>query len=85
MGLGLHIESDEADRLARELAAVTGESLATAVTVALAERLSRVARPYDPSRRQALREIRERVSHLPVRDDRPAEDVLGPDDAGRFA
>jgi len=75
--MALHIESDEAERLARELAAVTGESLATAVTAALAERLSRVARPHDPMRRQALREIRERVSSLPVLDDRPDEEVLG--------
>jgi len=35
----LSIKSDEADRLARELAAETGESLTEAVVIALRERL----------------------------------------------
>lgn len=82
--MALHIESDEAERLARELAAITGESLATAVTAALAERLGRFARPNDPARRQALREIRERVSGLPILDDRPDDDVLGCNAQGVF-
>jgi antitoxin VapB len=40
--MGLTIESPEADRLAQELAAATGESAAEAVTAALHERLERV-------------------------------------------
>lgn len=82
--MALHIESDEAERLARELAAITGESIATAVAAALAERLSRVSRPHDPLRRQALREIRERVSNLPILDDRPDDEVLGCSEQGIF-
>jgi antitoxin VapB len=38
----LSIKSDEADRLARELAAETGETLTEAVEIALRERLDRV-------------------------------------------
>ena len=39
--MALSIKTDEADRLARELSSVTGESLTRAVTVALRERLDR--------------------------------------------
>ena len=38
----MNIKSEQAHELARQLAAVTGESLTTAVTVALQERLNRV-------------------------------------------
>ena len=41
MDARLVIESDEAVRLAEELAALTGESVADAVTHALAERIAR--------------------------------------------
>jgi antitoxin VapB len=40
--MSLNIKSEEAERLARELAGATGESLTRAVTVALQERLQRV-------------------------------------------
>jgi len=42
--VSLNIKNDEAHRLAQELAALTGESLTTAVTQALRERLTRVRR-----------------------------------------
>ena len=42
--MGLSIKNDEALRLARELAALTGESLTTAITEAIRERLDRVRR-----------------------------------------
>lgn len=42
--MALSIKSDEADALARELSAVTGESLTAAVTEALRERLERERR-----------------------------------------
>ena len=40
----LNIKNPETDRLVRELAQLTGESLTDAVTVALSERLERVQR-----------------------------------------
>jgi hypothetical protein len=46
--MALHIASEHVDRLARELVAVTGEKLTTAVGKALEERLARV-RPNGPS------------------------------------
>ena len=42
--MGLNIKNAEAHRLAQELAAMTGESLTTAVTQALRERLERTRR-----------------------------------------
>lgn len=47
--MSLNIKSDEAHRLARELAAATGESVTAAVTEALRERLERVQRERDGS------------------------------------
>lgn len=40
--MGLNIKSDEAHRLAQELASLTGESLTRAVTESVRERLARV-------------------------------------------
>ena len=40
--MSINIKSDHADRLARELATLTGESLTDAITIAVAERLERV-------------------------------------------
>ena len=42
--MSLNIKSEEAHRLARELARLTGESMTTAVTEAVRERLDRVRR-----------------------------------------
>jgi antitoxin VapB len=43
--MALHIASERVDRLARELAAATGERLTTTVERALEERLARVKPP----------------------------------------
>lgn len=40
--MSLNIKNDEAERLARQLASTTGESLTRAITVALRERLDRL-------------------------------------------
>jgi len=58
MGAQLNIKSEDAYRLASELAALTGESLTAAVTAALRERLERERRERDIETRLArLREI----------------------------
>lgn len=75
--MALNIKDDRADRLARELAAETGESITVAVTVAVAERLERLrgAIPRD-QRQEALTSIAVRSAARPVRDPRPPEDIL---------
>lgn len=58
MGAQLNIKSDDAYRLASDLAALTGESLTAAVTVALRERLERERRERDiETRRRRLTEL----------------------------
>ena len=78
-----NIKDPEADRLARELAAETGESLTGAVTTAVRERLERV-RARRGVRRLAdeLDEIAARCAALPVLDDRSADEILGYDEHG---
>ncbi|AMW03779.1 type II toxin-antitoxin system VapB family antitoxin [Gemmatimonas phototrophica] len=65
--MAISIKDPDTDRLARELAAVTGESLTEAIRAALVERLERHQRPERryPMREAALR-IRERLNALPV-------------------
>lgn len=65
----ISIKDPDTDRLARELAAVTGESLTEAIRVALAERLERHRRPERRyPMREAARRIQERLAALPVVD-----------------
>jgi antitoxin VapB len=75
----LNIKSEDADRLARDLAAATGESITTAVTIALRERLQRL-RTRSPARDVELDEIFGRAA----RDPRSDEEILGYDEAGTF-
>jgi antitoxin VapB len=74
----------EADRLARRLAAATGETITIAVLVALRERLERVERKR-LSKAALLEEIRA-ISHhcasLPVLDSRSEDEILGYDENG---
>ncbi|TMM02326.1 MAG: PSK operon transcription factor [Actinobacteria bacterium] len=76
--MALNIKDGEADRLVRELAAETGESITTAVTIAVRERLERVrgAVPRE-RRRQALTRIAERSAGRRIRDKRSADEILG--------
>jgi len=76
--MALSIKSDEADRLARELAARTGESLTQAIVVALRERLSRENARRLPIESR-LRRLQAEVAAMPIRDDRAADEVLGYD------
>ena len=76
--MALNIKDEGADRLARELAAETGESITTAVTVAVRERLERLrgAVPRERRRRE-LAQIAERSAGRRVRDQRSADEILG--------
>jgi hypothetical protein len=52
--MALSIKTEEADRLARELARLTGESITEAVTVALRERCDRERRDFGRQSRSDL-------------------------------
>jgi len=81
--MALSIKSMEAERLAREIAAKTGESLTDAIRKALEERLDRLR---NQRRSQILAsqldEILRRVDQLPVLDSRSPEEILGYDEHG---
>ena len=80
--MALRIKSDEADRLARELAAETGESLTEAVVIALQERLVREHTHRGPRMSVRLRRLQSDVAMLPVLDPRAPDEILGYDDNG---
>ena len=81
--MALSIKSIEAERLAREIATKTGESLTGAIQKALEERLDRLKK----QRRSQiltgqLEEILRRVDQLPVLDRRSPDAILGYDEHG---
>lgn len=81
--MALNIKHPDADRLARELAAKTGESLTDAVLNAIRERLKREeTRHKAPSLRRELAKIRARCAALPVLDSRTADEIVGYDQHG---
>lgn len=81
--MALSIKSIEAERLAREIASKTGESLTAAIQKALEERLDRLR---NQRRGQILasqlEEILRRVDGLPALDERSADEILGYDEHG---
>jgi antitoxin VapB len=82
--MALNIKHGEADRLARKISAMTGETLTEAVVTALRERLARVTvrRPAPLSVHDICAESRTRLARLPLLDPRPADEILGYDEAG---
>jgi len=86
--MALSIKTDEADRLARELAAEIGETLTEAVTTALRERLDRIrsrtridiAERLD--RLDRLDRLSLEYSAMRVVDDRTPDEIIGYDENG---
>ncbi len=79
----LNIKNVEADRLARELAELTGESLTEALTIALRERLERESgRKRAHGLRDEIARMQERIARLPVRDRGTDEEIIGYDEHG---
>lgn len=80
--MALSIKSDTADRLARELAAETGETLTEAVETALRERLDREHARHAVSMRTRLARLASDVRALAIADARAPEEIVGYDDTG---
>jgi antitoxin VapB len=81
--MALSIKSIETERLAREVAAKTGESLTGAIQRSLEERLDRLKQ----QRRgqilaTQLEDILRRVDQLPILDSRTADEIVGYDEQG---
>lgn len=81
--MALNIRNPETERLATTLAKLTGETKTEAVTRALRDRLMRVRRERTRKRlADELDEIALQCAAIPVRDARPADEILGYDDRG---
>jgi antitoxin VapB len=80
--MALSIKSDEADRLARDLAAETGETLTEAVVTALRERLDRQRAMHGTSMRARLARLAGDVAAMPVIDTRTPQEIVGYDEDG---
>lgn len=81
--MALSVKNPEAERLARELAKKTGESMTEAILKSLRERLQRVAgrgRPIGLA--DQLDEIAKRCADLPIVDARSDDEILGYDEKG---
>jgi antitoxin VapB len=83
MGMVLSIKDPEADRLARQLARMTGKSITEAVKAALRNRLEHERRRRGKHiDRARIAKIVADIGALPVVDERSPDELIGYDDAG---
>lgn len=80
--MALNIKDEEADKLARELAARTGETLTQAVVTALRERLKRETAKAPLRLRDDIMEISRRASALRRKTQQTPEEIIGYDERG---
>ena len=81
--MALNIRNAEAERLAEAVAKLTGETKTEAVTRALRDRLARLRRERTGRRlADELDAIARECAALPVKDKRPAAQILGYDESG---
>ena len=85
--MALNFEDEETDRLAREVAKLTGETLTVAVRRALAERLERERLRRGEGLRglaDRLLAIGEHCASLPDLDPRAPDEIVGYDKSGMW-
>ena len=84
--MALSFKDDETDRLAREVAKLTGETLTVAVRRALAERLERERLRRGEARGLAeqLLAIGRHLASLPDLDPRSPDEIVNYDDTGMW-
>jgi antitoxin VapB len=80
--VGLSIKSTEAEKLAREISAMTGEGLTEAIANALRERLERLEQTKQRRLSDQLDEIARRCATLPDLDPRSPDEIIGYDEHG---
>ncbi len=82
--MALSLKDPETDRLARDVAALTGESLTEAVRTALSERLERERRRrgVGPDLAERIMRLGRECAALPDFDTREPDDIIGYDENG---
>ena len=79
----MSIKNDETERLARQVARETGESLTEAIRTALHERWKRLqAKRRSHVLAGQIEDLLRRVDSLPTLDSRPDDEILGYDEHG---
>jgi antitoxin VapB len=80
------IKDPETDRLIRDLAGRTGETITTAVKQAVRERLERVPRSEQELavRRRRIAKILAELDAMPVVDSRTPDEIIGYNERGHF-
>ena len=80
------IKDEEADRMIRQLAERTGETITDAVKKAVAQRLERVplSEQEIAERRRRIEVILARADAMPTVDHRSADEIIGYNDRGHF-
>ncbi len=75
--MGMNIKSEDTHRRAKELARITGETIAEAVDRAVTERLERLRRRRNRKAvAERLLKLGDHCSRLPVIDNRAADEML---------
>jgi len=84
--MALSLKDKETDQLAREVAALTGETLTDAVRVALSERLARerLRRGVADQLAEQLTALGHECAALPDFDTRDADQIVGYDENGMW-
>ena len=80
--MALNIKDAATEKSVRELADATGESLTTAIRLAVDERLQRVRRRKDSTLLADILAIASHCASLPTLDSRTPEEILGYDEHG---
>jgi antitoxin VapB len=81
--MGLSIKNDATERLARQVADETGESITQAIQKALEERWQRLrAKRRSRVLTGQIEDLLHRVDALPTLDSRPEDEILGYDEHG---
>ena len=81
--MAMSIKNDATERLARQVASETGESLTEAIQKALEERWQRLkAKRRSLILSSQVEELLRRVDSLPTLDSRPEDEILGYDEQG---
>lgn len=80
--MAFSVKDPETDRLVRELARETGQSLTEAIQTAVKERLHHVRAARRPRLAEDIARIAQRCARRRVRDARSADEILGYNDTG---
>ena len=81
--MAINIKSAETERLARQLAEQTGESITDAVETAVRERLDRLRGAAEFEQYAVpVRRVQQRIRERPVLDARTADEIVGYDALG---